>query len=130
MSKAKGSRAERELLHKFYENEWACARIAGSGSNPLPCPDLIAMKNKKALAIECKFHNGNYLNISRAQMNELSQWKAFSGSEIVIAWKIPFKGWFFLSPSQFKENSAAFSISKEKALIEGISLEKLVQSLQ
>ena len=36
--KSKGTRAERELLHLFWENEWACMRSAGSGSTTQNSP--------------------------------------------------------------------------------------------
>ena len=54
MSKAKGSRAERELLGMFWENNFAGYRAAGSGSTPLPSPDLLVGNGKRYLAIECK----------------------------------------------------------------------------
>ena len=54
-NKAKGSKAERELLDIFTQNSWRAVRVAGSGVNDnSPC-DLIAAKlGKKAHAIECK----------------------------------------------------------------------------
>jgi len=59
MNKAKGSRAERELLAMFWENNFGGYRSAGSGSTPLPSPDILVGNGKKYLAIECKSIKGN-----------------------------------------------------------------------
>lgn len=53
-TKAKGSKGERFLLTKFWENGWACLRTAGSGSMSFPAPDLIAGNKIRRVAVECK----------------------------------------------------------------------------
>ena len=57
--KSKGTRGERELFHLFWNNQWGCIRTAGSGSTPLPAPDLLASKKNRYLAIECKVLKNN-----------------------------------------------------------------------
>jgi len=54
MSKRKGTLYERELFHMFWNSSWAAVRSAGSGSTPLPAPDILAGNKEKLLAIECK----------------------------------------------------------------------------
>jgi len=51
---AKGASAERELTKILWAKGLAVARVAGSGKNSLPMPDIIAMGNEKKLAFECK----------------------------------------------------------------------------
>jgi Holliday junction resolvase len=119
----KGANAERELINKLFKKGFAVGRIAGSGTSPLPSPDIIAMKGGRAIAIECKAWDQTYLSIAREQMNELETWGKVSGSDIFVAWKLPRKGWFFLSPQQFNENKKYYVISQKTAMKEGISLE-------
>ena len=65
-SKKKGTRAERELIHMFFKSEpWASVRVAGSGSMPFPCPDLVAGNGKRVLAIECKSLADNIFQTTR-----------------------------------------------------------------
>ena len=55
MSKKKGNRTERELMNMFFDTgTHICLRAAGSGSTPLPCPDLLVGGKGSVLAIECK----------------------------------------------------------------------------
>ena len=70
MSKAKGTRAERELLHMLFENGAAVLRTAGSGSTTIPSCDLLVGKNGKVMAIECKFIKDN-IYIKKDRMKEL-----------------------------------------------------------
>ena len=53
-SKAKGSNAERDLVHKFWGEMFACVRVAGSGSMKYPSPDIIASRDGITIALECK----------------------------------------------------------------------------
>ena len=55
MSKKKGTRAERELLHLLWNANFATLRTAGSGSITIPSCDLLVGKRGKVFAIECKF---------------------------------------------------------------------------
>ena len=52
--KSKGINAERELVHMFWSKNWACLRIAGSGSSRYPSPDVLVSNKLRRLAIECK----------------------------------------------------------------------------
>ena len=60
----KGASAERELIKMFFNAGFSVARVAGSGSSSLPCPDMIALSKKKKMAFECKAWKANYLNLS------------------------------------------------------------------
>ena len=52
--KAKGTNAERELVHRFWGKGWPCVRVAGSGCSRYPSPDLLAGNRERMVAIECK----------------------------------------------------------------------------
>jgi len=119
----KGANAERELIKLFFGKGFAVTRAAGSGVSSFPCPDIVALRPGKLLAIECKAWNQNYLSVAVEQMRELEKWSKMAGSDIFIAWKLPRKGWFFLQPRHFKKNNKFFVISKKKALKQGLPIE-------
>lgn len=118
----KGAKAERELIHFLYSQGFAISRSAGSGTISLPAPDVIALKKDRKLAFECKFWSAQYLNITNTQMKELLFWRETAGIDLFIGWKIPRKGWRFLTPEQFKKNPKGFLISQKKALRKGLLL--------
>ncbi len=121
----KGANAERELLQTLYLAGMAVCRAAGSGKgkDTIPTPDAIALRKGKIYAFECKAWKAANLNISTQQMNDLEEWCRLAGAELVIAWKIPRKGWRFLEKKHFHENEKSYSISVQKAHDEGKRIE-------
>lgn len=111
--KKKGSNAERELLFLFFENGYAAARVAGSGSSKLPSPDIIIIKKNKGYAIECKTKSGEYLNIKEEQIKELETWESLSGNKAYIAWRLSKNNWYFIHYKKMKKTKKAYSIKKE-----------------
>ncbi len=125
MSKAKGSRTERELVHLLHQNNWASIRIAGSGSSPLPSPDLIAGKAGRVLAIECKSGKGKrYLD--KGQINELKEFSDKFGAEPWIAVRFDGKEWSFLKIDELKKSGNSFSVDINLAKEKGINLQQLL----
>ena len=118
----KGASAERELLHKLAGQGFAVVRAAGSGTIPLPCPDIVALKNQNILAFECKAWNSAYLNLAHQQMDELKEWAGLAKAALFIGWKIPNKGWLFIEPKHFKKNAKNYSISRKKASKKALAL--------
>lgn len=95
-TKAKGSRAERELFHKLWEEGFAVVRAAGSGSTTRPSPDLIASNGKKTFAIECKSVKGGKKYFSREELEQLQLFSHTFGAEAWLAIRFDTKGWYFL----------------------------------
>jgi Holliday junction resolvase len=122
----KGANAERELIKLLSEHDFAVLRVAGSGANPLPCPDVVALKKGTAIAFECKAKKGKYLPISVEQINEEVGWAKQAGAKFVVAWKVPRKGWVFLNISAFREKDKNFMITIEEAFSQAIPFEKIV----
>lgn len=118
----KGANAERELIHILYNSGFSVVRTAGSGKTSLPAPDLIALSKEKKLAFECKAWGGQYLNIAIRQIAELRDWSERAGAEFYIAWKVPRKGWLFLSPNALEKKPKNHTISLKKALKKGLDL--------
>jgi len=129
-SKTKGSRTERELLHLFWENKWFCIRMAGSGSMPLPCPDLLSGKKGRTLAIECKSSKGTQRRyIPKEQINELKEFSNGFGAEPWIGIRFNVMPWLFLKPSQLgKSNGSNYYIDRELAVKNGISFKELIKN--
>jgi|SRR3989338_3319647 len=126
--KKKGTRAERELFHWFYDNGFMPCRIAGSGSTPLPSPDLVVGNGKKHYAIECKVLKSNIKYLYPEEMAELIEFAAKFGAEPWIAIKFDYKGWFFLKPEDTgRTKNGYYSISLELAKQKGLNLTAFLQ---
>ena len=122
----KGAAAERELMKILEADGFSMARVAGSGSNPLPCPDMIAMKKTKKYAIECKSWKGTHLVLSKEQMDEIAKWSENAGIDFLIAWRMPGKKWFFLNQKDFNKTDKNFLISAKKAKEIGLTLNSIL----
>ena len=117
----KGANAERELIRMLWESGFAVARVAGSGKSTFPAPDIVAINKTKKLAFESKAWRSDYLHLDKGQMDELQQWSEIAGAEFYIAWKVPNKGWYFLSKEMFREGAKGYSLSKKTALKKAIN---------
>lgn len=121
----KGANAERELIHTLSDLGFAVLRVAGSGVSPLPSPDVVALKDGRILAFECKAWKGSYLAIPLVTMNDEVNWAKTAGAEFFIAWKIPRDGWLFVRAANFHNAGKNFMISLQDAKRNSISLEVL-----
>ena len=129
MSKAKGSRTERELLHMFWEAGHFCLRVAGSGSMPFPCPDLLVGKGGRSFAIECKSCKSDKRYITEQQINELKEFAQGFGAEPWIAMRFDRTGWKFLKPEELGRNGGKnFFVSKDLCKEKGITFQELIDS--
>jgi len=111
---SKGARAERELLEILKGKGYMVVRAAGSGVNSIS-PDLIAVKNGKVYAFECKFWDRSNLSLEKDKILYLKEIQK-QGVISFVAWKIPRLGWFLIEPKEFKEQKKNYSISKDRVL--------------
>jgi Holliday junction resolvase len=126
-NKGKGSRLERELLHRFWAHKWFCTRMAGSGSMPFPCPDLLAGKKGRVLAIECKGGKGDkrrYIDVK--QVEELKEFSKGFGADAWVGARFNGMDWYFLKIQDLGKSKSAFYIDKDLALSKGISFSHLI----
>lgn len=129
MSKAKGSKAERELLHMFWNtNIWAAIRAPGSGSIPLPSPDILASNTKRYLAIECKSVRDPKKYFPNEEIEQLVLFAKKFGAEPWVGVRFDREGWFFLKPSTMlrSEGNNFYYITLEHARKIGLSFDKLI----
>jgi len=131
-AKQKGTSAERELIHMFWKENIAAARIAGSGSMKLPLPDLIAGKNNKIVAIECKITKFNSVYLSEKEVYELEKFSMIMGAMPIVAVKINKKGWFFMHTNSLTKTDKAYVFNMNN-ISEGkntLNFEKIVSFLK
>ena len=87
-------------------------RAAGSGVNSLS-PDIIAIKEDKLYAFECKAWNSNLL-IEPERFESLKKWEKNTRMQVFIAWRINNKGWFFIKLEELSKNGRNYTLTKNQ----------------
>lgn len=119
-NKAKGSRAERELLKLFTEMGWRAARVAGSGVNENTFCDLIAGKaGKGGFAVEIKSSKKDRIYITREQVNDFIVFSKIMGLRAIIAVRFNREGWLFLNPEDLEDSGKYWVVSLARAKEKG-----------
>ena len=127
--KSKGINAERELIHLFWSNKWTAVRVAGSGSNRYPSPDILASNAVRRLAIEAKITKDKYKHFSADEIFQLKEFSCKFGAEPWIAIKFNRNSWFFLDLDSLTATGSNFSISLELAKNKGVSFGELIKDI-
>jgi holliday junction resolvase Hjr len=125
-TKAKGTKAERELIHMFWEKGWAALRVAGSGSIRYPSPDIIAGNNLRKLAVECKAVAGMTKYISLEQVEELNSFARIFGAEPWIGVRFDKMNWYFIGTADLVKTESSAKISIEEAKRMGLLFEEMI----
>lgn len=110
--KGKGSNAERELLHMFWKNNWACTRCAGSGSMRYDSPDLIAGNHEKKLCIECKATVSKKQYFTKEEILSLRSFSHLFGAEAYVAVRFNGRPWIFQKANRLNETEKFFSLDE------------------
>lgn len=119
-NKAKGSKAERELLDILTQNGWRAARVAGSGVNDnSPCDLFAAKLGKRGFVIEAKSSKKSTIYITKEQINDFVLFSQMIGLNPAIALRFNREGWFFIHPNQLKDTGKYWAVSLETAKSEG-----------
>jgi len=119
-NKAKGSKAERELLDILTQNGWRAARVAGSGVNDnSPCDLFAAKMGKRGFVIEAKSSKKSNIYITKEQISDFVLFSQMIGLSPAIALRFNREGWFFINPNQLKDTGKHFAVSLETARNEG-----------
>lgn len=124
--KSKGSNAERELIHLFWNTgKWAAIRVAGSGCCTTPAPDIVAGNNARKLAIECK-STKNTKYISKQDVADLKTYSERFGAEAWIGMRFDREGWFFLKLEDLVDAGESYVISLEYVKSKGLEFNQLI----
>lgn len=127
-TKSRGTNAERELIHKFWEKRWGAIRSAGSGSMQHPSPDILASNGKRIVAIECKMTSAEKKYFEREEIERLKEFSTLFGAEPFIAVKFLRNGWRFIKIDDLEETKKGYAIGKEKAEEKGLVFEDFISS--
>jgi Holliday junction resolvase len=126
--KQKGTYAERELTKMLWERGFACVRAAGSGSGPLPSPDVVASNGKTTLAFECKFFASDYLHLDHSQIAQLVEFAQKFKADPWIAVRYAGKKWAFLDIARIRRTPGEnFKVSKDFAYDDGHTFDELLE---
>lgn len=119
-NKAKGSKAERELLKIFTENGWRAARTAGSGVNDnSPCDMIVGKLGHKGFTVEAKSSKKDRIYITKSQIEDFVLFSNIIGLSPVIAVRFNYEGWLFIFPNQLEDSGKNWVISLKRAKSEG-----------
>ncbi len=125
--KAKGTVAENELIHMFWENNWVCVRVAGSGSTKYPSPDLLASNGFKRIVMEVKVINSTKKYFSSKEIEDLNFFAEKFGAESWVGIKFQENQWFFLPTNELeKTKSENFAIDIISMKRKGFKFEDIV----
>lgn len=127
-NKSKGTNAERDLVHKFWNTgSWSAIRIAGSGSSKYPSADILASNKLRKLAIECKTTKEKNKYLQKEVIEQIKTFSDIFGAEPWIAIRFERTDWFFISLEDLEKVGNSFLISKEMAEKKGLLLEELIK---
>lgn len=121
--KSKGIAAERELLHKFWENGWACIRVAGSGSMSFPSPDLLAGNGEKKMAFECKTFKKSHKYLEEQEISQLKEFSEKFGAEAWLAIKFDRQPWYLLKLEELHKTEKSWGVSLKLVEEKGLKFE-------
>jgi Holliday junction resolvase len=124
--KSKGSKAERELIHMFWEKGFAAMRAAGSGSTQHPSPDVIAGNGKLFFAIECKASAEPVKYIEKDKVNQLDLFANSFGARPIVALRFDNEKWFFLKLTDLKVTKSSYVATLDLAKKKGMSFEEMI----
>ena len=111
-NKAKGSKAERELVSMLWGSNMSAVRVAGSGTSRFPCPDIIASNGNKVLAIECKSTKNDKKYFNPEQIRQLKDFSEMFGAQPLLAIKFS-SNWLFFNIDDLRETKKGLVINKE-----------------
>lgn len=115
MRYVKGARGERELLNHLHSKGFSVIRSAGSGVNSIS-PDIIAVKDGRGLAFECKAWDRGSVAIEKEKYDSLVEWQRNSRMETYIAWRMSNMGWYFIRLEEMRSNDKSWSVTRTDAV--------------
>jgi Holliday junction resolvase len=124
--KGKGTKAERDLIHKFWQEGWAALRAAGSGSMKYDCPDIIAGNHDKKIAIECKATKAQIQYLTKEEIFALRSFSHLFGAKPYIGVRFNMMEWVFFEITSLKETGKNYAVSRELAKEKGFSFSELL----
>ena len=126
-NKAKGSKAERELLHMFWAKGFACIRSAGSGSMKYPGPDLLVGDKLRRMAIECKSSKKSKIYLDNHDVEQLKQFSDVFDARPFFAVRFSRMNWLFLSLEDIEKTENGYVIDAKVAERRGLLIDEIIK---
>lgn len=127
-NKAKGSKAERELVKIFTENGWRAVRVAGSGVNDdSPCDLIVGKVGRRGYTIEAKSSKKSSIYITKTQIEDFILFSGVIGLSPVIAVRFNREGWIFIKPEMLKDSGKNWAISLKSAKEKGLKFSQFFE---
>ncbi len=119
-NKAKGSKAERELVKLFTEQGWRAVRVAGSGVNDdSPCDLIVGKLGAKGFVVEAKSSKKSSIYMTKDQIHDFVLFSSTIGLKPVIAVRFNYEGWLFLDPAHLNDSGKNWVVSLKNAKEKG-----------
>lgn len=110
----KGSRAERELINKFWESGFATMRSPASGSGRKhPQPDLLTSIEGNIFGIEIKSASEDPVYVKKREIEKLEEFCDKFGCEPLIGVRFDYTGWAFFRPENCETTSKSYKVTKD-----------------
>lgn len=123
-NKNKGTNAEREIIHLFWQMpNWIACRVAGSGSMKYPSPDIIAGNSYRKLAIECKTTKDNSQYLTKEEVESLLEFCKKFEAEPWIAVKFSRQEWKFFKIEELKQTGKHYVVNTDELKKKGVKFE-------
>ena len=127
-NKAKGSKAERELVQIFTDKGWRALRVAGSGVNDnSPCDIIAAKIGRKGFTVEAKSSKQNRIYIKKQQIEDFILYSSLIGLQPILAIRFNYEGWLFLDPKHLEDSGSAWVVSKDNAKTNGMKFSQFFE---
>ena len=129
--KAKGTAAENELIHMFWESSWVAVRVAGSGSTKYPAPDILASCNLKKLVMEIKVVNSTKKYFTGQEIRDLEFFAQQFGAQSWVGIKFQENQWFFIPTHGLeitKEENYVISLVSIKRI--GFTFDEMIETIK
>jgi len=124
--KSKGSHAERELVRMLWKAGWAAIRVAGSGVQRFPSPDVLAGNGVRRIAVECKASGELKKYLSKEQIGQLRSFAKAFGAEPWLGIRFDNDQWYFLALEDLQETPAGYVVSQALAKDKGLILTEVL----
>lgn len=129
--RARGYRAERELVLQLWKRGFAVMRAPASGSKirRAKYPDVVAIKKGRIAVFEVKSRSKEEtIYIDREQIQKMVEFAERAGGKAYVAIKIPGRDWVFVPVEQLEQINSGYRIRKE-TIAEGLNMEQLEVAL-
>lgn len=137
----KGDRRERELVNLFYDFGFAVMRAPASGSaTERELPDVLTGNGDDFYAIEAKASGGDPIYLDEEEIIDLNFFSNQFGAVSLVGVRFDdergdpsygnddVSGWYFFKPENlYRTDSGNYRVKKSTALVEGTSLETLIE---